>query len=143
MPIRNGRVYSPTSHDCASNRRPPCLPGRGQSRRRRPWHISTGSAGICRCDTRAHLARFRHTATLGSPSQLRLRLAGPDRMGAMNDQPARPANGAERHLPAESDGNSLAAPHSGEVRNWPRYLLALLAAQPSTREAAAGRPPMR
>ena len=37
-----------------------------------------------------------------------LQLAPSYRMGAMSDQPARPINGAERHLAADVDNNSLA-----------------------------------
>src|SRR4029453_17943418 len=67
------------------------------------------AAGIRRCNPGAQLARFRDAAaSLGRSSQVRLQLAQPDRMRAMSDQSASQANGAERHLPAEIDGNSLA-----------------------------------
>ena len=88
------------------------------------------AAGICRRDTGAQLARLRNTAaSLASPSQLRLRLAQPYRMGAMSDQPAKPTNGAERHLAADSRwqfAGSFRIPPRGETGLaaprlcWPR-----------------------
>ena len=57
----------------------------------------------------AELAGLRHaTASLASSSQLRLQLAQPYRIGAMEDQPGKPTNGVERHLATDIDGNSLA-----------------------------------
>ena len=98
-----------------------------------PWGAR---CGICWHDTRAPAGQtcleMPDTPTsLGNPSRLRLRLARPNRMGPMNDQQAKPTNGVERHLAAESDGNSLARsriPPRGETS---LATSALLAAQPS------------